>query len=127
MRYINIRFRLRTLLVVFLVLCPSLAWMGVQRKWIRDRQEVFTIDHLPKKADGFLFGIEGSDAPWSIRFLGAPGYSKIYVVVNDTSRLSAEDRIGLRNAKAIFPEAHVEFATLSSKTTGPNYDGFGTW
>jgi hypothetical protein len=106
------RFHLRTMLLVVLVLCTSLAWIGVQMKWIRDRQEVYPADvsYWPRKENGFLVGIEGNHAPWSIRFLGAPGFSKIHVMVNDRSHPTAQDQIALRNAKMIFPEAEVDFA-----------------
>jgi len=112
------RFRLRSLLVVFLLLAfllCSLAWQRFQMKWIRDRQDVFPTDpsSWPRLATGFLVGTEGNDAPWSIRLFGAPGYSTIYVIVNDTSHPTEQDQMALRDAKRIFPEARVDFATES--------------
>jgi|SRR6185295_1951728 len=76
------RYSLRTLFVLVAVVAAPLAWLGVQVKWIHDRQKLVHsvgIDHESE----FYMGFGSGCAPWSIRILGADGYKGVYVVVDE--------------------------------------------
>jgi len=86
------------------ILCAFLGWLGVQVKWIHDRHESF------RGPNGHLIGVDANDsntAPPSIRLLGEPGFSQIFVFVADKELSTVQDRIAKRNAELLFPEAEI--------------------
>ena len=83
------RFSLRTL---FILLTLFGVWLGVQVKWIRDRNQLIETNRLSTEAGGV--------APWTIRLLGEPGYATIFVNANYGQSLDNE-------VQRLFPEAVV--------------------
>jgi len=100
------RFSLRTLFVLVTLMGTFLGWLGVQLKWMRDREATFN------HGSSFV-GFEGNLAPWSIRLLGAPGFRDIYLLVDDVEHLTDAERANRKRAASLFPEAEVQC------TTGP--------
>lgn len=102
------RFSLRTF---FILLTVFGVWLGVQLKWIRDRdaalKAVFTSPgYWPQQL---------KPAPWSIRILGARGYASLMVPVRFRPQEDIED--DLSRLRPLFPEATV----TRSPFGGPEY------
>jgi hypothetical protein len=83
-------FSLRTLFVVVTMAC---VWLGMQVKWIRDRQRA--IDTV----SGWSLGAR---APWSIRLLGEQGVDRI---VLDPQTAKKRERV--QQLRHLFPEAKL--------------------
>ena len=104
------RFSLRT----FFGLTTLLAvWLGVQVKWIRDREAALTWIQGTERSDWSAYWSDGvyevrnRQAPWSIRWLGAQGVARIGIFDLKHSRYSIE------RMKALFPEA-IQVSEISS-------------
>lgn len=116
-----LQFSLGTLFLAVTVLC---VWLGVQTKWIRDRQEArrwlekhdckfySNVDVDPSDP----FGVEPKDAPWPIRILGEEGVSQIYLHLHVIS--SDEAKLRKTMLEQQFPEADVH---IISRVFGPRH------
>jgi hypothetical protein len=102
------RFSLRTLLVMVAIFGTSLGWLAVQVKWIRDRHRVFQLASGVSETE--LVGFEGNSAPWSIRLFGEPGFSEVWVMVDDEEHPTERDQAIKRNAEVQFPEADIRYS-----------------
>lgn len=87
----RVRFSLRTLFVVVLLLVIPLGWVTVQLKWIRDRHEA--LRGLPQSRAFVLdwsssFVHERDDVlPWSLRLLGEESVRQIFLLDGQESEL----------------------------------------
>lgn len=108
-----LQFSLGTMFLAVTVLC---IWLGVQVKWMRDRQEArkWLRDH----ACPFGIGYDPNDpfmdegpaevpAPWPIRVFGEDGVA--YIEVNPESAPDVESTIApiVQRMQKLFPEANV--------------------
>src|SRR5689334_11859911 len=87
-----LRFRLRMLFLMMLVLAIPLGWIGVQLRWIRDLKEFIaeTVARCEavRTSEGEIdryqirpYVNDSTDAPWSIRIFGEEGLLSLAVVV----------------------------------------------
>jgi hypothetical protein len=90
---VNLRFSLRTGFVLLTVLC---VWLGLQVKWIRDRDDVL-------RSRGAIQGSERPAAPWPLRWFGEGGYAGITI-----SQKDSEEQI--ERLRQLFPEATVDYS-----------------
>jgi hypothetical protein len=92
-------FRLRTLLVVVVLLALPLAWVAYSLNWIRERW-------VERRRQGFYqsFFIDygGTPVPWTLAVFREDGVAEIFLV-GETSKRS--DRV-----QQLFPEARVKIA-----------------
>lgn len=100
-----LRFSLRTMLVLLLVLSIPLAWLAVQLKWIRDRREALRrLMQPPSRA--FILDWRSSfvherdeRTPWSLKLFGEEGERLIFIRYGEESEL--------KPLRRLFPEAEV--------------------
>ena len=99
------RFSLRTL---FVLLTLFGVWLGVQVKWIRDRDQALI---WVLQNHGFFFNPESlpAMAPWSLRLLGEAGVGEINfrMVHQPESELEEREKV----LKTLFPEAFIRGTT----------------
>jgi len=100
----RLRWSLRTMFVLVLLLAIPLGWITVQLKWIRDRHEA--LRGLTESQRAFIldwsssFVHEPDDAlPWSLRLFGESSVRQIFLQNGQESQL---DRL-----RSLFPEAEV--------------------
>ena len=111
------QFRLRTMFVLVAVLGSLLGWLGVQLKWIHDRDEAlswmfpFRARQIAAETTGVLPPLKGSiinhagsKAPWSLRLFGEPGVGRLEV---DRRFLTPNAPYSLEKLRRLFPEAEV--------------------
>jgi len=108
LRRSSFRFSLRTLFAVFLVLALPLGWIGVQLKWIRDRNEARAwIRH-----HGYLT-FDGPDpykkAPLSIDLFGEQGV--VHIELDAESFPPEELQTRVVQIKRLFPETQLSTRT----------------
>ena len=74
-------------------------WLGVQLKWVRDRQEAREkVQWLPAQVPSVY---PTPNSPWSLRVLGERPVSFIRLSVADTSQIEKYRRL--------FPEAQISY------------------
>ena len=98
------RYSLRTFFVVLTILG---VWLGVQVKWIKDRDAA--LNDLSKVGYDL---VAKTDAPWSIRILGADGFLCVYVFRTPSADRREIDQI-IDRIRPLFPEATVEIRDVS--------------
>jgi len=101
------QFSLRTLIVAVLLVGCGLAWLGLQLRWLRDRQQARAWLGASKQSwyAPSMGGKLSVDAPWSMRLFGEPGVVGIGLDVDEFLRPTPYDRAELER---LFPEARVE-------------------
>jgi len=110
---------LKGFFVLVTLLCVFLGWLGVQFRWIHDRNEAFKWVPDASDSSGYLMGFEGSSAPWSVRLLGEPGFGEIWVRVDDVEHPTERDQAAKRAVEVLFPEAYVRYSDERWVTPGP--------
>lgn len=122
-RRFRFRFTLRTL---FVLLSAFGIWLGVQVKWVQDRQDA----RKWIKARGYYLEHQNPDdprykgpfyAPLGIRLLGEHGVGKIYI---DKPLAGREDEF--ERLKTLFPEAEVFVQKLILRENVPAYRRIGS-
>lgn len=118
----RVRFSLRTLIVVTVLMSVVFAWAGYQIKWIRQRQEILASPRYGH-GTGPFFLWDRPNAPWQLRLFGEEGYLNISVPMmgerierfgDDNMVISIEDpglypeeRAEMERMKELFPEASI--------------------
>ncbi len=105
-----LRFSLRTLLSLILVLSCTLGWLGVQWKWIRDRRDALEsltasgyYERVPSWVKSpFPANLDYRPAPSPLRLFGERGIANIYVLADFPQAEQLAGTLG-----TLFPEAHV--------------------
>ena len=130
------RFSLRTMLIVILLLSVALGWMGVQLKWIRDRNEarlwgvgkllaLYTMRVASSTAYSPYFQPSSPHnyraAPWSLRIFGEPGVFSI-----DVPTSAADHELQVHRMQRLFPEASVGRRLELNLPGLPSTGSFGT-
>jgi len=96
------RFSLRTFFVVLTIFG---VWLGVQVKWIRDRNDVF----VDARDANNVFYLEDDrkqgKTPWCLKLFGEPGYIRIEIDPALSEERSADER---RRLGPLFPEAEFD-------------------
>ena len=107
------RYSLRTFLILLTLFG---VWLGVQVKWIRDRQQA--LDWLRTKPVTIQYGA----APWPIAVSATKGVKKIlWCNINGPSPAERESQRKLQSElETLFPEATVEFAICWGLSTASN-------
>jgi hypothetical protein len=93
---LHFRFSLRTLLIAVAICGATCGWIAVQRRWVRDRQEIAATYRWSK-----VYGRNKQPMPpWPLGFFGEQGCATIWLSEEITDQ--ELDRI-----KKLFPEARV--------------------
>lgn len=128
------RWSLRTL---FVVMTAIACWLGYELNWIRQRRAFIAqetaVRYSHKKgrsnAIAHRAGSASPSAPGGLWLFGEPGYSSVGFVSDSGARtklhvLTARDRIRLKTARRLFPEAVVNVVTVWDDSEG---HGVGHW
>ena len=86
-----LRFGLRTMLALVLLLAIPMGWVTLQLKWIRDRHEV-----MSRNGDRTHGWLGATSTPWGLRMLGEQGREKVFAPASE-----------LDHIQALFPESQV--------------------
>lgn len=107
------RFSLRTMFVLMALVGAALGWVGVQLKWIRDRNEARAWMDAHDVGGLDLYGWP-REAPWSIQIFGEHGTAYFYFYTEPTRRdqLTESDR---RRLLRLFPESNFTFDNGTTK------------
>ena len=111
----RLRFSLRTLFVVVVVLCGCCAWLGQQLKWNRHREEAvnWILEHGQLDDydpwDDPAAGRKIRPAPWQVQVVNPFGRDMQWIGIHLSKMKPGEDvDAHMRHLRSLFPEARVE-------------------
>lgn len=98
-------YSLRTLFVLLTAFGLFFGWLGVQLKWIHDREQAveWLRDHSVERLGSCAIICNQNPAPWGVRILGGDSITSVRCTLTGVESAATD-----REIRRLFPEAEIQ-------------------